>query len=135
MGFGQSNSHGPFSEDINRLAYRYPIELEQIDAGIQSHPSFRLPLLIQRLKLTGHTLETLARISTSGFDDAPDHRALAKYITDLSQSVLALQADGAFENIDIIRQKNEQMYLDLVGDSAHALRGLRIATGQSAVYY
>jgi hypothetical protein len=135
LGFGQSTKNSPFSEEVDRLAYRYPIELAQIDAGIQSHPSFRLPLLIQRLKLTGHTLETLARIATSGVANSPDHLTLSKYIADLSESVLALQANGAFENINLIGQKNEQMYLDLVGDSAHALRGLRIATGQSAVYY
>ena len=37
--------------------------------------------------------------------------------------------------IEKLKSQDEQRYLDLVGDSAHALKGLRIATGESPVYY
>jgi hypothetical protein len=41
----------------------------------------------------------------------------------------ALQAAGVFQNMETLRTQDEQLYLDVVGDAAHALRGLRLATG------
>jgi len=134
-GFGSASDDGPFEEQLNRLVYRYPIELKQIDAGRVSHPEFKVPLLVQRLKLTGHTLETMARIAASGAPKAPTGTELTAYARDLAESVQLLEKSEVFKNLNTLRTKNEQLYLDVVGDSAHALRGLRIATGQATVVY
>ncbi len=134
-GFGHPSLDGPIKLQHALLTYRYPIELQQIDSALSTHTEFAAALLIQRLKLTGHTLETLARLSASGHEDAPDTRALAPYVQAVTDSVQMIQKAGLFAQLDTLKVSNEQRYLDLVGDSAHALRGLRIASGESPVYY
>jgi len=134
-GFGHNSMEGPIKIQQDLLTYRYPIELAQIDAALSAHPQYAAALLIQRLKLTGHTLETLARLSASGHKDAPTTGSLAPYVQAVTETVTLLQKSGLFRQIDTLKSSDEQRYLDLVGDSAHALRGLRITTGESPVYY
>ena len=40
---------------------------------------------------------------------------------------------GWFEKLDAIRRADEQAYLDLLGDTAHALRGLDLSSGRGSV--
>jgi hypothetical protein len=134
-GFGSAAGSAQVQEQLDLLAYRFPIELAAIDAGLASHPEFAIPLLIQRLKLAGHTLETYARVSAWGGTGAPTASDLLPYATAVANSVSLLAEAGAFETIDAIKETDTQRYLDIVGDSAHALRGLRIALGKSPVYY
>ncbi len=51
------------------------------------------------------------------------------------KSVVLLENLKAFDDLAEIKTKDEQLFLDIVGDAAHALRGLRIATGDGEVYY
>ena len=134
-GFGHSSLDGPIKIQRDLLTYRYPIELNQIDAALSAHPKYAPALLIQRLKLAGHTLETLARLSASGHQDAPSTASLKPYIETVTETVSLLRKLGVLNQIDRLKSEDEQRYLDLVGDSAHALKGLRIATGESPVYY
>lgn len=134
-GFGHDSVDGPFNVQLGLLTYRYPIELAQIDAALNKHPKYAAALLIQRLKLTGHTLETVARLSASRHPDAPPTASLAPYVEDVSDTVRQLRKSGLLDQIAALKTSDEQRYLDLVGDSAHALRGLRIATGESPVFY
>ena len=134
-GFGSSSNPSRLKEQLHLLLYRFPIELQQIDDGEKQHPDFKLQLRIQRLKLTGHTLETLYRISATDMIGEPDRKALEQVAAEVVKSVVLLQEIGAFSQINSIRAAQEQLYLDLVGDAAHTLRGLRIATGVGAVYY
>lgn len=134
-GFGHASLDGPIKVQRDLMIYRYPIELAQIDAALAAHPKYASALLIQRLKLTGHTLETLARLSASGHEDAPSSDSLSPYVEAVAETTLLLRKSGLLSQIDQLKSSDEQRYLDLVGDSAHALRGLRIATGQSPVYY
>ena len=64
-----------------------------------------------------------------------DRKALEHIVAEVIKSVVLLQEIGAFAQMNSIRSAQEQLYLDLVGDSAHTLRGLRIATGAGAVFY
>ena len=134
-GFGAAKNRVKLKEQLHLLLYRFPIELQQIDQGEAQHPDFKLPLRIQRLKLTGHTLETLYRVSASDLVGEQDRQALEQVAAEVIKSIVMLQEIGAFTQIDKIKNANEQLYLDIVGDSAHALRALKIATGQSPVYY
>ena len=134
-GFGHPSLDGPIKVQMELLTYRYPIELAQIDAALVEHPKYAAALLIQRLKLTGHTLETLARLSASGHADAPTTASLAPYVDAVVETVKRLRESGLFGQANQLKTKDYQRYLDLVGDSAHALRGLRIATGESPVFY
>ena len=134
-GFGSKTNLTIIKEQLHLLLYRFPIELQQIDAGAEQHPQYKLPLRIQRLKLTGHTLETLYRLSPVDLIGEADRAALEQVAAEVVKSVVLLQETGAFANMEKIRKQNEQMYLDILGDAAHALRGLRIAADQSPVYY
>ena len=134
-GFGSDTNRAKLKEQLHLLLYRFPIELQQIDEGEKKHPDFKLQLRIQRLKLTGHTLETLYRISATDMIGEADRKALEHIVAEVIKSVVLLQEIGAFAQMNSIRSAQEQLYLDLVGDSAHTLRGLRIATGAGAVFY
>jgi hypothetical protein len=39
------------------------------------------------------------------------------------------------DNLASLRQGNEQLYLDIVGDSAHAVRGMELALGRASIAY
>ena len=94
-------------------------------------------LLVQRLKFTGHFLETLHKMGIMGlYTPTPEQEAVLKGVADqVVLTVQALQSRGVYDNLDAIRAKNEQLYLDVIGDSAHALRGLRLATGAAGLRY
>ena len=64
-----------------------------------------------------------------------DRMGLEQVAAEVVKSVVMLQEIGAFKQLDNIRTAQEQLYLDLVCDSAHTLRGLCIAMGEGAVYY
>jgi len=134
-GFGETADEGSFSEQLRLLMHRLPIELAQIDAAMKLSPPHAIPLAVQRLKLTGHTLETLGRVAASGHPNAPTQDDLALVIRELVTSVELLERLEVFEQLDVTATENHQLFLDVVGDSAHALRGLAIAQGQQAVHY
>jgi len=134
-GFGLNTSDGPFRHQMRLLQYRFPQELAQIDAGAKASPRHAIPLAVQRLKLCGHTLETLGQLAVSGHPDAPTPEELQSIADEVFRSVALLEQLSVFKNLHIMKTENEQMFLDVIGDSAHALRGLRIARGEDPVYY
>ena len=134
-GFGLNASKGPFQHQLRLLQYRFPQELAQIDAGAKASPAHAIPLAIQRLKLTGHTLETLGHLAVSGHPDSPKPEELQPIADEVFRSVALLESLSVFKNLHIMKTENEQMFLDVIGDSAHALRGLRIARGDGQVSY
>jgi len=135
LGFGQPENKTLLAEQLHLLMYRFPRELAQIDQGAVEHPAFKLQLRIQRLKLTGHTLETLYRLSATELVGKADKVALEHITAEVVKSVVLLKELNAFSQADTIRNKDEQLYLDIVGDSAHALRGLKIAVNEGSVFY
>ena len=66
---------------------------------------------------------------------SPTTASLAPYVDAVVETVKRLRESGLFGQANQLKTKDYQRYLDLVGDSAHALRGLRIATGESPVFY
>jgi hypothetical protein len=134
-GFGLDTSDGPFRHQLRLLQYRFPQELAQIDAGAKASPGHAIPLAVQRLKLCGHTLETLGQLAVSGHPDAPTPEEMQPIADEIFRSVALLERLSVFKNLHIIKTENEQLFLDVIGDSAHALRGLRIASGEAPVYY
>ena len=134
-GFGLNTSDGPFRHQLRLLQYRFPQELAQIDAGAKASPSHAIPLAVQRLKLSGHTLETLGHLAVSGHPDAPTPEEIQPIADETIRSIEHLQSLSVFKNLHIMKTENNQMFLDVIGDSAHALRGLQIVRGESAVYY
>jgi hypothetical protein len=122
---------------IALMFWRLPAELTIYDNLMQriEKEEHMVLLLVQRLKFTGHFLETMHKMAILGlYTPTPEQERLLIGAADqITLTVQALQSRGVFDNLDSIRAKDEQLYFDIIGDSAHALRGLRLATGQDGL--
>ena len=56
-------------------------------------------------------------------------------VVELEATTAALNGMGVFAKLDRIKGIDEQVFLDLVGDSAHAVRGIDLATGAGTIRY
>ena len=122
-------------QQIPLFFYRFPRELAITDEALDAHPEHQLRLLVQRLKFTGHALETAEKLEILGFytPDAAQAAILHRVVTELTATVAQLESIGAYASLDAIRAQDEQVYLDIVGDSSHAYRGLQLALGRQAL--
>lgn len=147
-GFGTEDDRRRVCEQKDLWRYRIDVELQAIDPALSGplDPGLRMLLLSQRLKFLGHWLEVTHKILAMQVcpPTAEDEAANLRVLSELAVTVDALQKVGAFAMLPTMRtdprlaqvpRGPEQLYLDLVGDSAHALRGLDLATGRSGVRY
>ena len=122
---------------IALMFWRLPAELTIYDSLMQriDKEEHMILLLVQRLKFTGHFLETMHKMAILGlYQPSPEQERLLVGAADqITLTVQALQSRGVFDNLDAIRARDEQLYLDIIGDSAHALRGLRLAMGRDGL--
>ncbi len=136
-GFGTDRAAPILKSQAELMFYRLPRELEIYDALMQKAPQHTVLLLTQRLKFTGHFLESMHKLAAMGvYTPTPQQVELLEGAA--NQVVLATRAlreQAAFEAMDALRVDNEQLYLDLIGDSAHAINGLLLARGERAVRY
>ena len=96
-----------------------------------------MKLQVQRMKFLGHWLETVSKMHAMGLF-APDANQLTQIegaAQNLVLTVDSLQKQGAFDHLPALRVKDEQMYLDIIGDSGHAVRGLELALGRGKVIW
>lgn len=115
--------------------WRLPQELKVYDEATSRAPQHARVLLVQRLKFLGHWLETAHKLAILGFH-APtpeQQKQMAGAAQQLALTVEALEQQGMFGAMDRLRSEEPQLYLDLIGDSAHALHALRIARGEHTV--
>ena len=117
--------------------WRLPQELALYDQLTAQHPEHTDLLLVQRLKFTGHFLETMHKMAAMGLfsPTAEQQRLLVGAADQVVLTVEALHKRGVLGRMESLRTTNEQMYLDLIGDAAHAARGLRLALGEDTVAY
>lgn len=115
--------------------WRLPKELSLYDALAKAHPEHTDLLLVQRLKFTGHFLETTHKMAAMGlFSPTEAQRRLMVGAADqVVLTVEALKSRGVLDRMPQLRVENEQMALDLIGDSAHAARGMRLALGEGHI--
>jgi hypothetical protein len=115
--------------------WRVEAELALVDDLVAAHPEHALLLGVQRLKVVGHALETVALLSAWDLwpaeVDAGAHAATLR--GELLATVTQLDGVGAFERMEAVRAERAQTFLDLIGDSAHALHGLRLVSGGATV--
>ncbi len=134
-GYGGEQERAAMRAQATLHLWRFPREQKITDDAIQKAPEHRLRLLSQRLKFAGHALESAQKLAILGFLDLDD--ASQAVVNDMARSIVsttsALKQGGAFDKLDEIRAKDEQLYLDLVGDAAHALRGLELALGRQTL--
>jgi hypothetical protein len=131
-GFGSAKSRKAIEAQVPLLFYRMPIELAQYDEVMKGAPKQKVRLLVQRMKFLGHWLESISKLAIEGFY-VPDEKQLVAIegaAQNLTLTVDALQKAGVFDNLPDVRREDEQLYLDVIGDSAHAVRGLELAIGR-----
>lgn len=138
-GFGSPLARERVVKQVDILYWRMGIELEIYDTMIKDNPEYQLPLLEQRMKFLGHFLESAHKMAAMGLYTPTDAQAaqLDEARVQLIVTLSVLDSGGAFRSLTEMRgdPKSYQMYLDFVGDSAHALRGLDLATGEGTVTY
>lgn len=136
-GYGTESDRAALAEELLVALWRLRVELPQVDALLERHPEYAVILLEQRLKFLGHLLETTHRAYATGIATPTqvDHEALALARGQLVMTVQALDQLGVFDRLDAVRAADEQVYLDFVGDSAHAVRGLDLDAGVGVVRY
>jgi hypothetical protein len=131
-GFGGPQEREKLQAQGRLLYYRFPRELKIYEQAMADYPKRRLVLLVQQLKFAGHWLESAHKMAIAGLyePDASEQLQLAQAVGVVVDTVRELKALGAMDNLEELHQKNAQLYLDIVGDSSHAIRGLELALGQ-----
>lgn len=124
-------------EDQTELLF-YRLEGEtklytQLFKKYQQHAAYRFIILLQQLKFLGHFLETVHHMHRWGLiTPSKTQRAQIRSAIKLTVvSIMLLQRLGWYERIPLLQQRSYQLYLDLLGDSAHALHALRDIRGTS----
>lgn len=136
-GFGKPEDRKAVAAQAQLLLYRLPIELSIYDEATRQNPKHRLRLMVQRMKFLGHFLESISKMQALGLftPDAAQLATIEGAAQNLTLTVSALDQYKAFDRLDEIRAAEEQLYLDIVGDSAHAVRGLELALGRGSIAY
>lgn len=136
-GFGGQAERATMASQAQLAMYRFPRELAIYDDALARMPQHRLRLLVQRMKFVGHFLESMHKMAAMGLftpDDA-GKAELRKAADELAAVVKTLKADGVFDTLPALRAQDEQLYLDVVGDASHAVRGLQLALGTGTIRY
>lgn len=136
-GFGGDDEREKMRIQGQLMFYRFPVEIGIYEGAIKEHPEHKLILMSQQLKFTGHWLESVHKLLAAGLyePNAVEQQTLNDAINVLISTTKELKAMGAFDNLAEIDTQNHQLYLDLVGDSAHAVRGAELATGAQEFVY
>ena len=134
-GYGTPRDRKAVEVQVPLLFYRLPIELGIYDVAMKRNPKHRVRLLVQRMKFLGHFLETTSKMQAMGLF-VPDD-AQMKLVEGAAQNLVlvvdALEKEGVFDGLATLREKDEQLYLDVVGDASHAVRGLDLALGRATM--
>ncbi|MCA9492685.1 MAG: hypothetical protein KC621_22280 [Myxococcales bacterium] len=148
-GYGDPANRQTMCDQKDLLRWRIDVELAALDPALQSgqyDTATKTLLLVQRLKFLGHWLETTHKMLAMGLCTPTDEDAAAtKRVADeIVRTVAALEQLGAFTAMPTmttdpayakVPRGPEQLYLDLIGDSAHAVRGIDLATGVGTIAY
>lgn len=136
-GFGSPADAAAIRAQVPLMFYRFPRELAIIDSAMRSAPQHRLRLLVQRLKFTGHWMESMAKLSALGLysPDEAQQDLLESAAAELLKTAHTLQEVKVDQHLTQIQAQDRQLHLDIIGDSAHALRGLNLALGRDTIPY
>lgn len=147
-GFQLPGDKAEICTQLDLLAWRIDVELSSIDPLIESSERpIKVVLLGQRLKFLGHALETVHKIGALGLCeiDKDQLEASRRVARELVSTVGQLRDLGVWEDLGAVRTDksleryrmggSEQVYLDFIGDAAHAVRGIDMATGTGTIRY
>jgi hypothetical protein len=147
-GYGSEQDAARICEQRAILDWRIDVELQAVDghlANPATPPAIQRLLTVQRLKFLGHYLETTHKLSALGVCDI-DKAASERVAVELQRTVVALEQLGVFADPIATLRDDEaldelgpgrayQTWLDLIGDSAHAVRGIDLATGAASIRF
>ncbi|MFN7135817.1 MAG: hypothetical protein ACK4N5_27360, partial [Myxococcales bacterium] len=110
---------------VRVMLYRLDAETRVYDEALAQAPQYRLQLLVQKLKFYGHWLETVAHFESDKLWPKSKETAAAKARARalLADTVEALKGERLPERMGELKTAMPQLYLDLIGDSCHALTG------------
>ncbi len=116
---------------IELMFYRLDGETKlytQLFKKYQKHAAYRFIILLQQLKFLGHFLETVTDLHEWGLLKAnrEQRKAIRGAVQLTIVSVMLLYRLGWYGRIPLLQQRSYQLYLDLMGDSAHTLHALRL---------
>ncbi len=128
----QGNSSARMGLQVEQYLARIPVETSLVDAALRQNPQLAVLLHNQDIKFLGHLIEGLSKLERDGLWVASP--AQASVLDDaearLIANVIALDRSGAYSPPAMAQFSANpqvfQLYLDLVGDAAHALHGLRL---------
>lgn len=126
---GTADAYAKARTQLEVLMFRWMAEREIYRKTGLAQPQYRLLILVQELKFYGHILEVFALAQRLGIvqRDEPDLLVqLGGVAQDLLRTIDLLAT--AYGQLDRLRQTSEQTYLDVIGDGAHAVHGLREAS-------
>jgi hypothetical protein len=134
-GFGGDKTRDILLVQSEVLFYRFPRELRIYDDVLKKNPQHKQSLLLQRLKFVGHFLESAAKlILLTDYQPRPEHQAMLKGAADqLTLTVEALKREGLIGNPETLLKTEPQKYLDIIGDSAHAVYGIELMGGLRSI--
>lgn len=134
-GFGGEQSRRVVQEQSALMLYRFPVEAGIYQQALQAMPQHADQLQVQRLKFAGHYLESMSKLAAWGLwsPREQDLAVLQAAADEVVSATAALQEQGLLGSLDRVRARDEQLYLDIVGDSAHAVHGLELALGRRSV--
>ncbi len=151
-GFGPTDAKARMCAQRDLLRWRIDHELGTIDPILvqrSDDTALATLLLDQRMKFLGHAMETLGKIDAYGYCDFTevDRAAWERLGVELARTVLTLDGIGVYRDLEAVRHDKrldpyrptsggaEQVYLDLLGDSAHAIRGIDMVTGTGTIAF
>jgi len=117
---------------IDLYLFRIPLETGIVDGGMRQAPRMAPILLNQDVKFIGHALEGLSLAQKQGIWTPSEQQAqdLDRAESRMAFHVHQLQRMGAYQPERMKRltrtEGGFQFYLDLVGDAAHAYRGMAL---------
>lgn len=140
-GFGSPDARARIEASTDLLFWRLRAEIAAYDEAASNLPPglTQLDLDAQRLKFLGHWNESIHKaMIVEVFTPSARQRAQLRLGLELLvRHVERLDAEGTYERIPELRKSGSPRALDnyfnLIGDSAHALRGLRLATGKDGL--
>ncbi len=136
-GFGNEMTQTELNTQIDLLFFRFPKELKIYDDIMKSQPEHKVRLLVQRLKFVGHFLENAQKFSILGLYKPNDTqiRLMQGAMDQLVLTIRALQQEGAYQSLYNIKANDQQLYRDIIGDSAHALYAMYLFSGNRYITY
>jgi hypothetical protein len=131
----EGNSRARIANQVEQYLARIPVETDLVDQALRQNPQLSVLLHNQDIKFLGHLIEGLSKLERDGIwlPSTTQSAALNDAEARLIANVIALERAGAYSSAAMAQFSADpqvfQLYLDLVGDAAHALHGLSLRGG------